>query len=158
MTIVRSVKLAGLLVATAFAANIALPGQAEEPVSFDIVDDASIPKSLTGAVGDPAKGREVFIERKLGNCLACHAVTSLANEPFHGEVGPLLDEVGDIYEEGELRLRVVNAKMVNPETVMPGFYVSEGLHRVAEKFQGKTILTAEQVEDLVAYLMTLKKS
>ena len=93
-----------------------------------------------------------------GNCLGCHSVTELEAEPFHGEVGPPLDGVADLYEEGELRLRVVNPKIVNPDTIMPGFYVTEGLHRVAEQFQGKTILTAEQVEDIVAYLMTLKES
>lgn len=131
------------------------PGFAEGPVAYEIVDEASIPEPLTGAPGDPDKGRETFINRKLGNCLGCHAVTELEAEPFHGEVGPPLDGVADRYEEGELRLQVVNAKVVNPDTIMPGFYVVEGLNRVMPDFAGKSVLTAEQVEDIVAYLKTL---
>ncbi len=134
------------------------PSLAEEPIAFEIVDEASIPEPLTGKLGDPGKGREAFINRKQGNCLGCHAVTELETEPFHGEVGPPLDGVADRYEEGEIRLQVVNAKITNPDTIMPGFYVADGLHRVAEDFRGKTILTAEQVEDIVAYLLTLKES
>ncbi|MGI9418323.1 MAG: sulfur oxidation c-type cytochrome SoxX [Geminicoccaceae bacterium] len=130
-------------------------GLANEPVAFEIVDETSIPEPLTGKLGDADKGRETFINRKLGNCLGCHAVTELEAEPFHGEVGPPLDGVADRYEEGELRLQVVNAKAVNPDTIMPGFYVAEGLHRVMPDFAGKTILNAEQVEDIVAYLKTL---
>ncbi|MGI9500538.1 MAG: sulfur oxidation c-type cytochrome SoxX [Geminicoccaceae bacterium] len=133
------------------------PAEADELVAYEIVDEASISEPLTGAPGDADKGRETFVNRKLGNCLGCHAVSELEAEPFHGEVGPPLDGVADRYEEGELRLQVVNAKVVNPDTIMPGFYVTDGLHRVASKFAGKTILTAGQVEDIVAYLMTLKE-
>ena len=158
VNISRCVKLSGLALAITVAGGLAGVGQAEEPVAFEIVDETSIPASLTGASGDAGKGRETFINRKQGNCLGCHAVAELAAEPFHGEVGPPLDGVADRYEEGEIRLQVVNAKVANPDTIMPGFYVSDGLHRVAEKFQGKTILTADQVEDIVAYLMTLKES
>lgn len=158
MNISRCVKLSGLALATTIISSLAAVCQAEEPVAFEIVDETSIPASLTGAPGDPDRGREVFIDRKLGNCLGCHTVTELAAEPFHGEVGPPLDGVADRYEEGGIRLQVVNAKVANPDTIMPGFYVIEGLHRVAEDFQGKTIISAEQVEDLVAYLMTMKES
>ncbi|MGI9509233.1 MAG: sulfur oxidation c-type cytochrome SoxX [Geminicoccaceae bacterium] len=154
----KSVNIPGVLVALTVIGGFAALGHADELVSYEIVDDQAIEMSLTGAPGDPDKGREAFINRKLGNCLGCHAVTELDAEPFHGEVGPPLDGIGDIYDEGELRLRVVNAKIANPDTIMPGFYVSEDLHRVAEKFEGKTILTAEQVEDIVAYLVTLKES
>ena len=148
----------GLLAATALLSGMTSAGHADELVSYEIVDESSIPAYLTGAAGDPDKGRAAFVNRKEGNCLGCHAVTELAAEPFHGEVGPPLDGVADRYEEGEIRLRVVNAKAANPDTIMPGFYVTEGLHRVAEDFQGKTIISAQQVEDLVAYLMTLKES
>ena len=148
----------GALAAAMAWVGMGTAAPAEEPVAYEVVDEASIPEPLTGKPGDPDKGRATFIDRKLGNCLGCHAVTELEAEPFHGEVGPPLDGVAEIYEEGELRLRVVNPKLVNPDTIMPGFYVTDGLHRVAEKFQGKTILTAEQVEDIVAYLMTLEDS
>lgn len=143
----------------AFAAMLTVgltgPGAAEEPVAYEIIDETSILEPLTGKPGDPDQGRATFIDRKLGNCLGCHAVTELEAEPFHGEVGPPLDGVADRYEEGELRLQVVDAKIVNTDTIMPGFYVTDGLHRVAPKFAGKTILTAGQVEDIVAYLKTL---
>lgn len=158
MIISRCARLFGLVAAAALVSDFVTVGQAEELVAFEIVDETSIPASLTGAPGDADRGREIFINRKLGNCLGCHAVTELAAEPFHGEVGPPLDGVADRYEEGEIRLRVVNAKIANPDTIMPGFYVTEGLHRVAEDFQGKTIISAKQVEDLVAYLMTMKES
>ncbi|MGI9489608.1 MAG: sulfur oxidation c-type cytochrome SoxX [Geminicoccaceae bacterium] len=158
MNISRCVKLSGLALAITVAGGLAGAGQAEEPVAFEIVDETSIPASLTGAPGNADKGRETFTNRKLGNCLGCHAVGELAAEPFHGEVGPPLDGVADRYEEGEIRLQVVNAKVANPDTIMPGFYVSDGLHRVAENFHGKTILSADQVEDIVAYLMTLRES
>ena len=139
---VRSVQLFGVIATAALASSLVVVGQADEPVPYEIVDENSIPTSLTGAPGDADNGREVFINRKLGNCLGCHAVTDLAGEPFHGEVGPPLDGVADRYEEGEIRLRVVNAKIANPDTMMPGFYVTEGLHRVAEDLQDKTIVFA----------------
>lgn len=121
-------------------------------------EDIAVPQSLTGASGDAAKGREWFADRKLGNCLACHANGDLSEQSFHGEVGPPLDGVGDRWDEATLRGIVVNAKHVfGDQTIMPAFYALETGERVAEKFQGKTILTAEQVEDVVAYLLTLKE-
>ena len=132
-------------------ANVA----AAELVKFSIVDGTSIPDSLTGKAGDPVKGRDVAIHRKKGNCLACHALPA-PEQPYHGEVGPDLNEVAGRLSEGEIRLRIVNPKYANPGTIMPAFYRTEGLHRVAKKWEGKTMLTAEEVEDVVAYLMTLK--
>jgi len=132
------------------------PGYAGETVAYEIVDGSSIPKSLTGEAGDPAKGREVAIDRKLGNCLACHTLP-IPEQAFHGETGPDLNGVADRYSEGELRLRLVDAKVVNEATMMPSFYEMKRLHRVAKGFEGKSVLTAEQVEDVVAYLMTLKE-
>ncbi len=139
----------------AFLILIAGVAAAEEFVAFKVVDNASIPEPLTGKPGDPASGREVAINRKQGNCLACHKMP-IPEQPFHGEVGPDLSAVGDTYSAGELRLRVVNPKIINPDTFMPAFYRPHGLHRVSKNFQGKTILTAQQVEDVVAYLQTLK--
>jgi sulfur-oxidizing protein SoxX len=144
---------ASLSLAT-FVATIG-PATAEELVSFEIKGSESIPASLTGEPGDPGRGREVAINRRQGNCLACHLLP-VEEQPFHGEIGPDLTEVADRLDEGHLRLRVVNPKVVNPETVMPAFYRVDGLHAVGKKFKGKTILTAQQVEDVVAYLMTLK--
>ena len=141
--------------AAAIAFALAGPVRAEEQVAYKVMDGTSIPKSLTGKPGDPAKGRAVVINRRQGNCLACHTAP-IPEQAFQGEVGPSLAGVADRYTEGELRLRVVNPKVLNPDTFMPAFYRTEGLHRVTKNFQGKTILTAEQVEDVVAYLLTLK--
>lgn len=127
------------------------------PGDVKIVDGA-LETPLTDTPGDPVKGKETFTGRKLGNCLACHQVTSLLDsEQFHGEVGPPLDGVADVYSEAELRARIVNPKTELPDTMMPSFYRVDGFNRSAEKFAGKTILTAQQVEDVVAYLLTLKE-
>lgn len=120
--------------------------------------DEGVTASLTGQAGNPEAGSEVFKNRSLGNCLACHANEQMAGEQFQGNVGPALDGVADRYEEGYLRAIVVNAKQIfTEETVMPGFYTLDVGVDVAEKFKGKTILSAQEVEDVVAYLETLKE-
>jgi len=149
------IRLCAALCGAAGIALAAANASAEQIVRYKIVDDASIPQSLTGKPGDPARGRKVAINRKLGNCLACHQMP-ISEELFHGAVGPDLSAVGSTLSEAEVRLRVVNPKIVNPDTIMPAFYRTEGLHRVIKKFQGKPMLSAQQVEDVVAYLMTLK--
>jgi sulfur-oxidizing protein SoxX len=78
-------------------------------------------------------------------------------QPFHGEVGPDLTGVGSRYDTGELRLRIVNPKYANSDTIMPAFYRADGLHRVLKGFEGKSMLSAQEVEDVVAYLVTLKE-
>jgi sulfur-oxidizing protein SoxX len=135
--------------------SVSASAAAEELVKFSIVDSNSIPDSLTGKTGDPAKGRATAIHHKKGNCLACHTLPA-PEQPYHGEVGPDLNGVADRLSEGEIRLRIVNPKYANPGTIMPAFYRTEGLHMVAKKWQGKPMLSAEEVEDVVAYLMTLK--
>jgi len=120
------------------------------------VEDDAIKASLTGKAGDAAKGRKLAVNRKKGNCLACHAISDLKDQPFHGDVGPSLDGVAGNYNEGELRLRVVDAKAFNEDTIMPAFYKADGLHRSLKKFKGKPVLSAAEVEDIVAYLLTLK--
>ena len=122
-----------------------------------MIKDGMFPKSLTGAAGDPVKGKKTFANRKQGNCLACHANKDMANLPFHGEVGPALDGVAERYEESILRAILINSKSVlGDATIMPSFYRLENGARTLKKFQGKTILNAEQVEDVLAYLKTLK--
>lgn len=128
---------------------------AEELVAYEVVDEFSIPQSLTGEAGDPEAGRKTAIDRKKGNCLACH-VMPIPEQPYHGETGTDLNGVGSRYEIGELRLRVVDPKVINPDTMMPAFYRVSGLHRVSKKFQDKPILSAQEVEDIIAYLATLK--
>ena len=149
----HSIVAVGLLAMLAGTANA-------EPVAPDAVmfNDLTVPESLTGQPGDPANGRKVFADRKLGNCLACHANSDQSDQLFHGDVGPSLDGVGDRYSEAELRAIVVNSKAVfSDETVMPGFYsLKVGLNPTEDKV-GKTILSAQDVEDVVAYLGTLKE-
>lgn len=119
--------------------------------------DFSISAPLGGLKGDPVNGRKVAIHRGKGNCLACHQMP-IPEEEFHGEVGPPLVGVGSRYDAGQLRLRIVNMQEINPGTLMPPFYKHpDQFSRVSKKYQGRTILTAQEVEDLVAYLMTLKQ-
>ena len=134
---------------------IASYSHASQQPPYEIVGD-EIPMSLSGTAGDPANGKKVVVNRKQGNCLACHGVSDLAAHPYHGIIGPHLDGVSERYSEAQLRLLLVNSKKVVEDTIMPSFYSEDGKSRVSKKFQGKTILTAQQVEDVLAYLLTLK--
>ena len=136
--------------------SVGLAHAGEVAPSAVMYDDGVVMKSLTGAAGDAANGAKVFANRKQGNCLACHENSQMKDALFHGEVGPTLDGVGDRWEEAELRAIVANSKMVFEDTIMPAFYIDTGYNRPSDKFAGKSILTAQQVEDVVAYMMTLK--
>ncbi|MBT3307002.1 MAG: sulfur oxidation c-type cytochrome SoxX [Alphaproteobacteria bacterium] len=119
------------------------------------MNKGAIAKSLTGKSGDAAKGRKLAINRKKGNCLACH-VMPIPEQAFHGEIGPSLKGVASRLTEGQVRLRIVDPKYFNRDTIMPAFYKNTGFTRVMKKFKGKSMLSAAQIEDLVAYTMTLK--
>ncbi len=144
---------AGLSVASLWLA-VAMTATAAGKKGMPDIVDGGIPASLTGVAGDVDSGRKTVINRKQGNCLACHAVSSLDNQPFHGEVGPSLDGIAGRYSEAELRLILVDSKKVFDDTIMPSFYRTDGYERVAKKFAGKTILSAQQVEDVLAFLKT----
>ncbi|MFU8776172.1 MAG: sulfur oxidation c-type cytochrome SoxX [Roseovarius sp.] len=127
-------------------------------------NDGTIAESLTGVAGDPMAGREVLGSRSLGNCVACHEVTAMTDVPFHGDIGPMLDGAGSRWSEADLRGIVVNAKVMFPDSMMPSFYRTEGYTRPGNAFTGAAadgtfgpLLTAQQVEDVVAYLVTLKE-
>jgi len=127
------------------------------PDAVEFTDDG-VAASLTGVAGDPVAGADTFKSRKLGNCLACHANADMSKELFHGDVGPALDGVASRWDEPMLRAILVNSKMVfTDETIMPGFYSLKVGQHVAGSFVDKTILTAQQVEDVLAYLGTLKE-
>ena len=142
--------LMAVLVAGGAGAEVVAPGDVK-------ITDGKLAQSLTGKPGDPEAGKKALVGRRLGNCLACHVNKDTSKEQFHGEVGPPLDGVAERYDEAQLRAIVINSKAVfGDQTLMPGFYREAGLNRVAKKFVGKTILSAQQVEDVVAYLKTLK--
>ena len=113
-----------------------------------------IPASLTGAKGDPARGRALVANRQVGLCLLCHS-GPFPEERLQGTLAPDLRNAARL-TEGQIRLRIVDSAKVNPQSIMPAYYKSEGLTRVAPAYRGKTVLTAEQIEDIVAYLLTLK--
>lgn len=115
----------------------------------------SIPEPLGGLQGDPQRGRKVVIDRDTGNCLACHHMP-IPEEPMHGTIAPPLTGVGSRLSEGQLRLRVVNEQLINPNTIMPAFYKRPGDYHRPHPAYKTTVLTAQEVEDVVAYLMTLK--
>ncbi|MDP1963643.1 MAG: sulfur oxidation c-type cytochrome SoxX [Reyranella sp.] len=119
-----------------------------------IMGDA-IPASLTGQPGDVARGRAIVANRGLGLCLLCHS-GPIAEERFQGDLAPTLAGAGSRWSEGQLRLRIADGARLNADTIMPPYYRTTGLQRVARNFEGKTILSAAQVEDVVAYLVTLK--
>jgi sulfur-oxidizing protein SoxX len=121
---------------------------------YQIVGDA-IPNSLTGAKGDPVRGRAIVANRQVGLCLLCHT-GPFPEERFQGDLAPDLRGAGARWSEGQLRLRVVDARKLNPDTIMPPYYAVDGLDRVAKPFQGKPVLSAEQIEDVVAFLATLR--
>lgn len=152
----RPQAILGAIVALTVATTAAVQADSAELVEFYVIGEG-IPEYLSGQAGDPVKGRKISVTRKKGNCLACHKMP-VPEEQFHGEVGPDLHGVGSRMTEAELRLRIVNPKIVNPESMMPAFYRVQGLHRVLEKHQGKPMLTATEVEDVVAYLKTLKEN
>ena len=151
MALVASVGMA----ASAVAAEIA-------PTAVTYTDGA-VEQSLTGVAGNPEEGAKIIGSKKLGNCVACHQVSALADVPWQGGIGPVLDGAGDRWSEAELRGIVANAKMMFEGTMMPAFYKDTGFIRPGKAFTGEAaddtlgpLLSAQQVEDVVAYLATLK--
>lgn len=120
------------------------------------MENFAINTPLGGLKGDPERGRQIAIDSHKGSCLACHEMP-IPEESFHGNLGPSLNGVASRLTEGQLRLRVVDEKQINPETIMPGYYRHpKHFTLVANEYEGKTFLTAQEVEDVVAYLLTLK--
>lgn len=113
-------------------------------------------RSLTGGLGDPQKGRAVMIDPDKGNCIACHRIAALSSEPSHGDLGPSLNGAGSRYNEAQLRQLVVNPKVLFRNTIMPSFHMTGGLDRVPAAFANQPILSAAEVEDVVAFLKTLR--
>jgi sulfur-oxidizing protein SoxX len=136
-------------------AALVLPGlvRAEQLRTYVVVGDA-IPASLADVPGDPARGRAI-VSNRLNTCVLCHA-GPFAEQTSPGDLAPNLEGAGDRWSEGQLRLRLVDAARLNPTTIMPSYYRTEGLERVAPAWRDRPILSAEQIEDVVAYLATLR--
>jgi sulfur-oxidizing protein SoxX len=120
----------------------------------EIVGDA-IPQPLSGARGDAVRGRAIVVDRQVGLCLLCHS-GPFPEQRLQGTLAPELAGAGKRWSEGQLRLRIVDAAKANPATIMPPYYRTDELVRVAGAYRGKTLLTAQQIEDVVAFLMTLR--
>jgi len=126
--------------------------------------EGAIESSLTGQAGDAAAGKKVMTTASLGNCVACHQIGTIPEADFQGDIAPPLDGVADRYTEAQLRGLVANAKMTFEGSFMPAFFKTEGFIRPGAAYSGKAptealppILTAQQVEDVVAYLITMKE-
>ncbi len=133
-----------------------LPGfaAAEDLRSYGVTGDA-IPRSLTGMAGDVTRGRALVVERS-STCILCHS-GPFPEQKFQGDLAPDLAGSGSRWSEGQLRLRLVDASRVNAATIMPSYYRVDGLDRVGTLWRGKPILSAEQIEDIVAYLVSLRE-
>jgi sulfur-oxidizing protein SoxX len=142
-----------ILVALLFGHILGAPSFAQE-TRPEMVGDA-IPQPLSGARGDAARGRAIVVDRQVGLCLLCHS-GPFPEQRLQGTLAPELAGAGKRWSEGQLRLRIVDAAKANPATIMPPYYRTDGLVRVAGAYRGKTLLTAQQIEDVVAFLMTLR--
>ena len=133
-------------------AVVAFPAAA---AAFQVVGDA-IEAPLTDVAGDPVRGRAVVAGRQVGTCVLCHA-GPFPEERLPATIAPDLRGVADRLSAGQIRLRLVDPRLVNPATVMPAYFSQAGLVRVGRAWQGRTALTAQQIEDAVAFLTTLKE-
>jgi len=140
---------------SAFTAATPVCAAAQDLAAFRVEGDR-IPAPLTAEPGDAARGRAAVLGREAGNCLLCHAVPD-SGERFMGNLGPSLAGVGARLSAAQLRLRLVDAQRVVPESIMPSYYRIDGLRSVAAAWRGKPMLSAQQIEDAVAYLATLKE-
>lgn len=138
--------LAGLLLA------MAIPAMARAHAG--VVTNDAVPQSLTGRAGDPQRGRAIIIDRQKGFCLLCHS-GPFNEEPLQGNLAPSLEGAGSRWNEGQLRLRLMDNKRVNPESIMPAYHRIEGLNRVAPAWRNRPILSASEIEDVLAFLMGL---
>jgi L-cysteine S-thiosulfotransferase len=127
----------------------ALPGGAVAVI------DQALPQALTAVAGDALRGRAIVANRQVGLCLLCHT-GPIPEERFQGNLAPDLAGAGKRWTAGQLRLRMVDARTLNPQTIMPSYHRTDGLNRVAPAFAAAPMLSAQQVEDVVAYLLTLR--
>ena len=145
----------GAVLLAVLLGSIAAPLCAQEALRPYVVVRDAIPASLTGKPGDAGRGRAIVANRTVGLCLLCHS-GPFPEERFQGNIGPDLGGIGARLSEGQIRLRVADPGRLNPATVMPAYFRATGLTRVAPAFRDRPALTAQQIEDVVAFLATLK--
>jgi sulfur-oxidizing protein SoxX len=150
--LVRSANQIGTLLAVLLALPCPAGAQVLQP--YTVVGDA-IPEPLTNARGDATRGRALVVERS-STCILCHS-GPFPEQKFQGDLAPDLSGSGSRWSEGQLRLRLVDASRLNAASIMPSYYRVDGLDRVGTLWRGKPILSAEQIEDIVAYLATLRE-
>ena len=157
-------KLTTITLAAVVALTTAATAETVAPADVQYDEYGAVAASLTGVAGDVANGAVVMKTKSKGNCIACHAVSALNDAPFHGEVGPELDGVGDRWTSAELRGILSNAKITFDGTVMPAYYKVDGFIRPGNAYTGKAadgalspLLSAQDIEDVVAFLSTLKE-
>jgi sulfur-oxidizing protein SoxX len=132
-----------------------MPASEAEGLSAMVVEADTIPRPLTAEPGDTARGREIAFNRERGNCIVCHVIPA-PDDRVHGDAGPSLRGVAGRLSEGQMRLRLVDGRRLNPASLMPSYYRVDGLTRVAKQYAGKPVLAAQEIEDVLAYLMTLR--
>lgn len=157
-------KLTTITLAAVVALTTAATAETVAPANVQYDEYGAVAASLTGVAGDAANGAVVMRTKSKGNCIACHAVSALNDAPFHGEVGPELDGVGDRWSPAELRGILANAKVTFDGTIMPSYYKVDGFIRPGNAYTGKAaegalspLLAAQDIEDVVAFLSTLKE-
>ncbi len=121
-----------------------------------LAQPAGLPEPLTDVPGDAVRGRAIVANRQVGLCLLCHS-GPIPEERFQGNLAPSLEGAGSRLSTAQLRLRMVDSRQINPQSIMPAYHRTSGLERVGSAWQGKTILSAQQIEDVVAWLATLKQ-
>lgn len=132
-------------------AALAAPARAD--LAAAQIQGDGVPQALTSTPGEATRGRALLVARENANCILCHGIPEVR---FSGNLAPPLDGVGARLSAAQLRLRVADNAKVNPRTIMPSYYRSEGFTGVAAQYRGKTVLSAQEVEDVIAYLQTLK--
>ncbi len=145
----------GILVG-ALCMSAVSPAQAQGPASSQASAGQGLPQPLTDAPGQADRGRALAIARDRGNCVACHVIPA-PDEATHGNLGPSLKGLASRQSEAQIRARIVDARTFNPASIMPSYHRTDGLTRVAKALAGRPVLSAQEVEDMVAFMMTLRE-
>ncbi|MGH6814560.1 MAG: sulfur oxidation c-type cytochrome SoxX [Hyphomicrobiaceae bacterium] len=147
---------AAVLAFTVLTGVETLPLRADEPLAAYRIDGDAILDPLDGRRGDAVWGQRIVRDREVGNCLICHTLP-IPEERFQGELGPDLAGVAGRLSAGQIRLRLVDQTRIDPATIMPPYYRTDGLNNVARRYRARPVLNAQEIEDVIAYLMTLRE-